>query len=1691
MKQKHFLLLFLALLMSLGARAQSTITLDDFKNGQKWPVPIQVATATNGTAKVVGINGATYDVKYNNACVQSTGNRVIVYNPESYIELPTVPGYKISHIEGAFYSDDAVKGRKIVLKEVLIDGTIKDVKTFNYDDGLEFGKLQLGDISPKSGAKYRIYGGQSGYIAMTSIVVTYSESYLQAHGVSFDKTKYVCELTPGQNPATATLSGLPVLENINHLDNLTYDSTNKNVATVDENGNVTPVGIGRTVIIVTRPEDDKYNEVHESYTLIIDDPTKGSSLNIYNKNINGGTSLKGNTINDDCENVSFSLSNLSGGDVPVYIAKGTDRFYGLKMFVGNTIDIKNLKDGYYIDRVVLTIDPKLSDYAPTEATVSTGKFNPATMEWSFDGINSTEGRLTLTKGSGTNTAIYVQDITVYLRKPVFTIAAKSGAPTVKVGETVDMKDWFVLNNLIAAADKDAITLDYAVTAGDAEAVSHDGSVFTGVKAGEKVTITASYTSAEGSKYVKANTASIELQVLDKDPYTVVVATPNKEIALYGNNGFNTYDAKTGIKFNKLDGTTSVGGTYSVTLPNEDVVKVKNGTVLEAVAEGTVEVTVTYTPAEAEADAYAVTNAKFNLTVKDARKDLDAKFAKKTYAWHTTSADAFVSPELTLPANSGLTAASFGWSSDNEALATVDENGAVTIKPGMTGSANIKAVLPKAMETNYSYKPFSASYKLVVVNPTETALEIAPVLPDYAGKNLTAAGDESGLISFSFATSDVSSANALRIYNNGSVAISIDSQKYPYYFIESVEFVPASNNNMEGATPDKGTLTGNTWSFNGVNTTSAILKNESGTTKNISNIKVYLRLAKVNITASDVDVESKGQTLTISDFITLKAQDGSELSDEDKAAIISALEYGVIADTEVVAYAEEKGKVVVKGIGQTVVPVSFPGIANKYEASSVDVTVNVVAKAKYTITVNPTEVKFNYNLDPVALPAVTVTRNGEATEIVPDFSLAEGENRIKIENGQILKGEGEIADGDVVEVTVSVAGNDDVDGDTKTFRVILSDDRLAPAFKFAAESKDFDTTAGLNFVAPALTISNVADVAAARAAITWSSDNENVVTVDNTGAVTIAKDLKGKYAVTIKAEIAEKNLTYKPVAASYVINVIGTPMTVAEYTADETAQFYVKGRILSFTDNTITIVDANTTEPSMTINTALADAKEGNTVIVEGAKDGDMLTAKSVKMLPNAKIQTSYRTIEAGKTVSVVNLPTGVTIKNIAVNPDEDVTIKGNVITFNAEGKYTLTVTTAETANYSETTQDFEVVVYTTPEYLADGQKVITKVDDNKLQLIVKENETILYTFNGENSEFTEAVEGVINFAGKTSGYVWVKTRITNGEESTETVVTRLMYDFTDAKANVAVGLVVSPADAMYNSENIYVRVYSDEFKYEWTQMERSKMVSHDKKLYVAEIPVPTLEETSLKGYVGNINSDIIPLDENTYTNATKASLETSGLTIIFSDKAGNELEFNKAPLKAEKDGLDNQVVIFSDDNVYSDMHVIDPISLKSVGTLENETGFGYWEDKLVNTTKWRGNWDDSKNGFYLTTAVDEEGKAVGTIFGASTVAPAEAPRRVMTKAAATSQTLAKGTPGVDIQPLTTDLKGAYITVDKDGNGTAAYSDDITTSIADIAADADADVMWYNLNGVRIATPTESGVYVRVKGGKAQKVIVRE
>lgn len=108
-----------------------------------------------------------------------------------------------------------------------------------------------------------------------------------------------------------------------------------------------------------------------------------------------------------------------------------------------------------------------------------------------------------------------------------------------------------------------------------------------------------------------------------------------------------------------------------------------------------------------------------------------------------------------------------------------------------------------------------------------------------------------------------------------------------------------------------------------------------------------------------------------------------------------------------------------------------------------------------------------------------------------------------------------------------------------------------------------------------------------------------------------------------------------------------------------------------------------------------------------------------------------------------------------------------------------------------------------------------------------------------------------------------------------------------------------------------------------------------------------------------------------------------------------------------------------------------------------------------------------------------------------------APSQVrMKRAAGDAQTLIASTDKAAIQPITngdqTEFKVALNLAKGDsldnGNYIAGYGvkdGDIQTGVEDVTAE-DGEVMWFNLQGERIAEPSE-GIVIRVQGNKSEKI----
>lgn len=157
-------------------------------------------------------------------------------------------------------------------------------------------------------------------------------------------------------------------------------------------------------------------------------------------------------------------------------------------------------------------------------------------------------------------------------------------------------------------------------------------------------------------------------------------------------------------------TTTTDGVISCESSNEDVatVALKSGNVYTIMAQTSGNATITIKSAVSE--NYAPASATVAITVTDDRADAGISFANATVT--KTWGESFTGQELTNTNSVAVT-----WSSTDEAVATVDNTGAVTVLKA--GETDIKATF----DGNATYKAAVASYTLTV-NKAEADISYA-------------------------------------------------------------------------------------------------------------------------------------------------------------------------------------------------------------------------------------------------------------------------------------------------------------------------------------------------------------------------------------------------------------------------------------------------------------------------------------------------------------------------------------------------------------------------------------------------------------------------------------------------------------------------------------------------------------------------------------------------------------------------------------------------------------------------------------------------------------------------------------------------------------------------------------------------------------------------------------------------------
>ena len=186
--------------------------------------------------------------------------------------------------------------------------------------------IKVGDVSLKNGDDTSVSGStdatnyvfESATLVKGDVEITFSNSAAKAFYIksieinpdtrtpqtlSFPQSAYSTELTDGTYTSPA-LSGAQT--------SVTYDSSDKTVAEVDNTGLVTLKAIGSTVITATAAENDTYQEGTASYTLTVTAGPQSiasvisadSGASVYTQGIVAQVNLKGFIITDGTDNLA-------------------------------------------------------------------------------------------------------------------------------------------------------------------------------------------------------------------------------------------------------------------------------------------------------------------------------------------------------------------------------------------------------------------------------------------------------------------------------------------------------------------------------------------------------------------------------------------------------------------------------------------------------------------------------------------------------------------------------------------------------------------------------------------------------------------------------------------------------------------------------------------------------------------------------------------------------------------------------------------------------------------------------------------------------------------------------------------------------------------------------------------------------------------------------------------------------------------------------------------------------------------------------------------------------------------------------------------------------------------------------------------------------------------------------------------
>ena len=708
------------------------------------------------------------------------------------------------------------------------------------------------------------------------------------------------------------------------------------------------------------------------------------------------------------------------------------------------------------------------------------------------------------------------------------------------------------------------------------------------------------------------------------------------------------------------------------------------------------------------------------------------------------------------------------------------------------------------------------------------------------------------------------------------------------------------------------------------------------------------------------------------------------------------------------------------------------------------------------------------------------------------------------------------------VNVVFAGDDHNAKTTASFEVEVVDSRKALSLVFSPLTYTYDLSSGKDFTNPVPALPE----GLTATDLKWESSNKDVLTVEN-GIVKFADKVNGVQTVTVTASyedyaVNNKNWAYLPASASYTLTVIGDAAwleATPSLSGDVKVRGYIVGTITGndFRNSEYT-GDYEDTNIAIALNKGEKNAANVVRVVLSGANKtnfnlknnkekvlnnqiiitGKATGAKAIGTVSNAMLLTevpytiSDTEVPSNFATVTVTVPAGVSDYTISAPGAK---VNGNNITFSAEGEYKVTVKNDEKLPYLATEKVFTVNV--TGEVQAEDVTFFfahpANADAPKIRII--SNKGVEYaaaehaTTLGQWHEMTAVPDKFIGYDRQVYTYTAkVPAHELNGntQMKPQSAKRRAPQYGEDTEKNTLVGPNTNVADDAKTNLNVYVG-------------DGTQDINGDNVTKISNAPItPGLVYAASPAlgrlYVWEVNAKGEVIEQQPI--GTLVNDNTNATNNLWS----GELEVNN---------VDNLSIILSTQVETNDMGVaIKPAGTIFEGATENNgatlaEGINNYAEWLNGDGKTRYNQcvkycRDNKlseadaekymNDNYYSVMYDEQKQAIQTLSEVSEDKASYTPVNLSVKDLNKSNDQNSLYTSVELRrPLSgnTEDEGVYAI------SFSFNPDDIATDVEEIeAADVDGEVMWFNLQGERLAQPTE-GIMIRIQGNKAQKVLIRD